>query len=96
MFLVFGSQQMQQVARNWFLYEITRSPLLLAMLGLANGLPMVLFSLLGGALADRFSKKLIIMVSMVGMAACSRRRRRRSCCRRGRQSSRSWWVSGYS
>ncbi len=71
MFLVFASQQMQQVARNWFLYEITRSPLMLAMLGVASGLPMVLFSLLGGVLADRFSKKYIIMASMVGMAVSS-------------------------
>jgi MFS family permease len=72
MFLVFASQQMQQLARNWYLYSrVSHSPLMLGLLGLANGLPMVLFSLLGGALADRFSKKLMIMVSMTGMALSS-------------------------
>lgn len=71
MFLVFASQQMQQVARNWYLYDLTHSPMMLAMLGLANGLPMVLLSLLGGALADRFSKKYMMIISIVGMAASS-------------------------
>jgi MFS family permease len=94
MFLVFASQQMQQLARNWYLYSrVSHSPLMLGLLGLANGLPMVLFSLLGGALADRFSKKLMIASGAARGAywqrcsppACCRPLPRRSCCPRARR-----------
>jgi MFS family permease len=71
MFLVFGSMQMQQVARSWFMYDLTHSPMMLAMLGIASGAPMLLLSLVGGALADRFAKKTILMIALVGMATGS-------------------------
>lgn len=71
MFLVFASMQMQQVARSWFMYDLTKSPLMLAVLGIASGLPMVALSLFGGALADRFTKKYILMAALVGMASSS-------------------------
>lgn len=71
MFLVFASMQMQMVTRSWFMYSLTKSPLMLAVLGIANGLPMVALSLFGGALADRFTKKYILMAALVGMASSS-------------------------
>lgn len=71
MFLVFASMQMQMVTRSWFMYNLTKSPLMLAVLGIANGLPMVTFSLFGGALADRITKKYILMAALVGMAGSS-------------------------
>lgn len=53
---------MQIIARGWLIYELTRSELDLALVSLAFLLPTVLFSLWGGLLADRYSKRTVIVV----------------------------------
>ncbi len=62
---------MQQVARGWFVYELTESALHLALVLVSFTLPQVLLSLLGGVVADRFSKRRIIIVAQFlnGIAA---------------------------
>lgn len=53
----FMGMNMQMLARSWFMYDLTSSALLLGVTGVANGVPMLLLSPLGGALADRVDKR---------------------------------------
>jgi len=65
----FGGIQMQVVARGWLVYELTNSPFALGMVSAAFGLPLLLFSLLGGTVADRVAKRNLIILSQVGNSA---------------------------
>ena len=56
---------MQQVARGWFVYELTESALDLAWVTISFMLPQVLLSLPGGVLADRFPKRLLLTVTLL-------------------------------
>jgi MFS family permease len=64
-------QQMLTVAIGWELYERTHSALALGFVGLTQMLPMVVFTLPAGLLADSQSRKRIIMVMLLGIAASS-------------------------
>lgn len=54
---------MQQTAMGWLVYQITGSKLLLGVIAAAGSAPMVLFSLWGGSLADRHSKRAILVIT---------------------------------
>ena len=54
---------MQVVALGWFILQLTGSPIALGMLGLAQFLPVLLLSLAGGILADRFLRLHLLMVT---------------------------------
>lgn len=58
---------MEQVARTYLVYEITDSAAMLGIIALSFAVPMLILSLLGGAVADRFPKKRLIQLSQVGM-----------------------------
>ena len=71
---------MQRVAQDWLVLALTGSA---GALGLTTGLqflPILLFSPFAGVIADRFSKRSVMMVTQVAMAttAASARRPRRS------------------
>ena len=51
---------MQIIAQGWLVYEMTSSAIKLTWVTLSFMVPQVLFSLVGGVLADRFPKKPII------------------------------------
>ena len=51
----------QGVAQSWLVFELTRSAFLLGLVGFLGSLPLFFFSLLGGAYADRISKRRIIL-----------------------------------
>ena len=53
---------MDQVALNWLVISTTGSPFDLALVNLCRGLPMLLFTLVGGAMADRFERRRLMMV----------------------------------
>lgn len=57
----------QYYAQMWLIYSLTRSALLLGILGAVRGLAMLLFGLYGGALADRMDRRLLLMLTE-GMA----------------------------
>ena len=59
--------QMQSVALHWHVYLLTGSPLALGAVGLTRALPTVLFSLLGGVLADRRDRRLVMLAAQSGM-----------------------------
>ena len=58
--------QMQTVAVAWQVYEITRNPASLGLIGLANFLPIILFSLIGGLVADKVDRKKLLVLSQLG------------------------------
>jgi MFS family permease len=59
---------MQSVAQAWLVYRLTESGFMLGLTGTATLLPTLIFGLFGGALADRFSrKKLLIVVQTLAM-----------------------------
>ncbi len=55
----------QQIIRGMLAWDLTGSFGMTAILVLSFGIPMGLFSLLGGALADRFEKRNLIILSQV-------------------------------
>jgi len=58
--------QMIAVAVGWQVYEIRRNPLDLGLIGLAEFVPLPLLALPAGQLADRLSRRLVFVVSLVG------------------------------
>src|SRR4029077_12260299 len=70
-FCVVAGLEMQSVAVGWQVYEITRSPLDLGLVGLAQFLPNILLFLLAGHAADRFSRKKVLFVCQAGFTLCS-------------------------
>lgn len=52
---------MQQTALSWLVYQITGSKTLLGVVAAVGSAPMILFSLWGGSLADRYPKRRIIL-----------------------------------
>ena len=55
------AMNMQIIARGWLVYSLTSSAMDLAWVTLSFMLPSVLFSLYGGVLADRLSKRKVIV-----------------------------------
>lgn len=64
---------MMVVAVNWQLYQLTKSPLSLGLLGLFNFIPILLMSFFSGIIADIFNRKkilfLVILFSMLNSLA---------------------------
>jgi MFS family permease len=54
---------MENVIRNWLVWELTRSPLWLGMMVLAHWIPFTFFSLYGGVLADRYDNRKVQLVA---------------------------------
>ena len=57
---------LQLVARNWLVYEMTGSALYLGVVIAAWGLPILLLSYYGGAIADRIKKRDLLIWTQVG------------------------------
>jgi MFS family permease len=64
-------QQMLTVAVGWELYERTHSALMLGYVGLTQMIPMVLFTLPAGHVADNFNRKRIIVLMTLAIACAS-------------------------
>jgi MFS family permease len=63
--------QIQAVVVGWQIYEITKDPLSLGLIGLAEALPSIAVSLYAGHLADVTDRKQIIVVTLFTLVACS-------------------------
>ena len=57
-----GSMWMEQIARNWLVWQLTGSGVALAMVNLIRALPQGFLALPAGVVADRFNKKYVLMV----------------------------------
>lgn len=70
-FFIVAALEMQSVAVGWQVYDITRKPLDLGLVGLAQFLPGILLFLVAGHAVDRFERRRILVFCYVGLAACS-------------------------
>jgi MFS family permease len=69
-FLIVASVEMQAVAVGWQVYEITRRPLDLGLVGLVQFLPGILFFPLSGHASDRFERRHVLSACYAGFALC--------------------------
>ena len=67
----FCSIQMQMVASGWLVYSLDQSTFQLALAVVSFAVPMSLLSLLGGVLADRWSKRNLVMLAQFLTAVAS-------------------------
>ena len=63
--------QIQAIVVGWQIYDITRDPMALAYVGLAQFIPMVLCLPYAGDLIDRLNRKAVLALSWVVSAICS-------------------------
>jgi MFS family permease len=61
--------QIQRVAVAWQVFELTGDPLHLGLLGLVRFVPLFLFGLAGGVVADRYDRRQTLIVSQVALMA---------------------------
>jgi MFS family permease len=66
MISLFGSW-MQTTAQGFFVYELTHSPAFLGYVGFAAGIPVWAFTFYAGVLADRFSRRKILIITQSWM-----------------------------
>lgn len=64
-------QQVQIVAVGWVVYDVTRDPLALGLIGLAGFIPAVPLSLVTGPVADRYDRRAVLAISCAVMALCA-------------------------
>ena len=63
--------QIMSVAVGWQVYDLTRNPLDLGFVGLAQFLPALLLVLVTGLIADKFNRRLIIGLCLLVEVACA-------------------------
>lgn len=59
----FSGTMMQRVAQGWLVYQLTRSELWLGIVAFAVGFPVLLCAPFAGVIADRFSRRCIMMIT---------------------------------
>ncbi|MGE5145135.1 MAG: MFS transporter [Candidatus Eiseniibacteriota bacterium] len=70
-FLASIALQMQAVAVGWQVYDVSRDPLDLGLIGLVSFLPAILLVLVTGHVADRFDRRLVILSCYAVETVCS-------------------------
>lgn len=56
---------MQMTAQGWLVYNMTGSKFLLGLINTISGLPIVVFTPIGGIIADHFSKKNLLIITQI-------------------------------
>ncbi len=54
---------MQSIAQSWLVYRLTGSALLLGLVGFAGQIPVCVLAPVGGAVADRFPRRTIVVIT---------------------------------
>ena len=62
---------MQSVAQSWLVLQISNSPFLLGLDSFLGQIPIFLFSLLGGVIADRFDRRKLLIGSQLVQMSCA-------------------------
>jgi MFS family permease len=70
-FCIVLATEMQSVAVGWQVYEITKRPLDLGLVGLAQFLPGVLLFLVSGHVADRYDRRKLMVACYAAFGGCS-------------------------
>ena len=68
MFFAQAGRQLTVVAVPWQVFELTGSTLAVGLLGLAQLVPLLTISLIGGALADAVNRRRLLLISQLVMA----------------------------
>src|SRR5580658_5684806 len=71
LFFIEAALEMQSVAVGWQVYEITKRPLDLGLVGLAQFLPGILLFLVSGHVADRYDRRRLVVACYAAFAGCS-------------------------
>src|ERR1022692_2964420 len=58
---------MQNTAQGWLVYQLTGSKVLLGVVAAVGSAPMMFFSIWGGSIADRHSKRTIVLWTQTTM-----------------------------
>src|ERR1700693_1824225 len=69
-FFIVVALEMQSVAVGWQVYEITKRPLDLGYVGLAQFLPGILLFPISGHASDRFERRHVLSACYAGYAIC--------------------------
>jgi MFS family permease len=70
-FLYTAAVLIQEVVLGFYLYEITGDKLALGIIGLFEAIPYLVLALFGGYIADRFNKKKVAQIAILGMVLIS-------------------------
>src|SRR5689334_17493109 len=70
-FITSLGDQMVSFAIGWELWLRTHNELALGLVGLVQIIPVILFSLPGGHMADQYNRKRIVLVTQVLLALCA-------------------------
>ncbi|HJZ95699.1 MAG TPA: MFS transporter [Candidatus Solibacter sp.] len=62
---------MQNLAQSWMVYEISKSSFLLGLDAFLGGIPIFLFSLVGGVVADRMDRRKLLLISQYVQMSCA-------------------------
>ena len=62
---------MQAVAQSWLVFEISRSPFYLGLTAFLGDIPIFLFSLVGGVIADRVDRRHLLLMSQFIQMFCA-------------------------
>ncbi len=62
---------MQEIAQNWLVLEMTNSPFLLGLDAFLGDIPIFLFSLVGGVIADRIDRRKVLLGSQYVQMVCA-------------------------
>jgi len=65
------ASQVQGVVVSWQIYDVTRDPLSLGLIGLAEALPYIGVALFAGHIADKLNRRTISIASLVVLVFCS-------------------------
>lgn len=58
---------MQNIAQGWLVLQLTNSPFWLGFVGFIGSLPMLLFTLFGGVIADRVNRRTLLLCTQTAM-----------------------------
>src|ERR1035437_5862120 len=70
-FFIVAGLEMQSVAVGWQIYQITKRPLDLGLVGLSQFSPGIVLFLLSGHAADRVDRRKLLMSCYAGFGVCS-------------------------
>jgi MFS family permease len=58
---------MQTTAQGFLIFQLTKSPIMLGIVGFASGIPFWLFNFMGGVITDRMSRRNILLITQTVM-----------------------------
>src|SRR5262245_10362149 len=70
-FITFFGTMVTYVALPYQIYSITKSTLVVGMLGIVELVPLLATAFVGGALADAVDRRKMVILTELGLGACS-------------------------